>query len=401
MSAYRGLVCGACSLLVALAVGGCGGGGSSRHAVGSSGSAVGSSESVAASSIGPVSEPNAIVAWVGEQGITKAAFAKQFATEVRDENGNNIAPVPPDFTACIPYLRKLFARAGEKPTVAVIKEECEKQYKTFLKQALEHLIAQKWIMEWAKQVGASVSNEQVDGEVKSALGSGPTRTKVEQDLAESGRTVADFVLDTKVQALAEKIRGVLRSRTEHITQAQIARYYDEHKAHFGIPEELDLEIARAGTEAEALKVKREIASGESFASVVKKLPLEQPIFSKEGLVTSYQRGLYHQIPLNDAFFAAKPNVLGGPVKIELGYYDFEIKRIHPAQQKTLAEAKATIEQELPEVLYKQALFTFIKDMRAQSKAKTSCRAGYVVQMCSQFKPSKATPPETEDPYTMG
>jgi hypothetical protein len=390
MSAYRCLVCGVCSLLLVLAVGGCGG--SSHHAAGSS-------ESAVTSPTEPVSEPNAVVVRVGEQAITKAEFANQFATEVRAEGGG-VAPVPPDFSACITYLRGVFARQGSKPTTAVIKEECEKQRQMFVRQALGHLIAQKWIMEWASAVGVTVSPEQVAKEVQKAT-SKQTPAQVAQNLAEAGRTFADFVLETKIQALAEKIRGVLRNRTEHPTQAQIARYYAENKALFGVPKLLDLEIARAGTEAEALKVKREIASGKSFASVVKKLPLEQPIFSKEGLVMGYKRGAYHQIPLNNAFFAAKPNVLSGPVKIEMGYYDFEVKRIHPAQQKTLAEAKPAIEHELPEKLYKHALFTFIKEMRARSRSRTNCRTGYVVQLCSQFKASKATPLEPEDPYTMG
>ena len=148
-------------------------------------------------------------------------------------------------------------------------------------------------------------------------------------------------------------------------------------------------------------LKSEIAAGKSFASVASKLPAaHQPYFSKHGLVLDYQPGLYSETPLDHAIFAAKPNVLSGPVGISLGYYVFEVKRTLPPHQKTLAQVQATIRQELPKILYKQVLVEFIKGWRQRWTARTDCRAGYVVTHCRQYRPPIGVRPPNEDPYTL-
>ena len=196
-------------------------------------------------------------------------------------------------------------------------------------------------------------------------------------------------------ALAEKIRHLLAARTEHLTAAQVAAYYDAHRSQFGTPPRRALYIARARSEAEALKVKREIVSGRSFASVVKGLPLEQPIFTKDGFLADYEPNLYSEPPLNNAIYAAKPNVVAGPVRISLGYYVFEVKRLIPAVPEPFKQAQATIRAQLPNELYKQALRTFVARSRARWRSKTKCRAGYVVAKCA------GAPLGFEDPYTLG
>ena len=148
-----------------------------------------------------------------------------------------------------------------------------------------------------------------------------------------------------------------------------------------------------------MKAKREIASGKSFATVAKKIPLQQPIFSKDGAVLNYEPGMYREEPLDHAIFAAKPNVLSGPVAINLGYYVFEVKRTYPAQQKTLAQSEAAIKAELPQSLYLQALTSFITKWRERWTAQTDCQPGYVVPKCSQYKLPAGSSPEAEDPYT--
>ncbi len=128
--------------------------------------------------------------------------------------------------------------------------------------------------------------------------------------------------------------------------------------------------------------------------------MSHPVVGGEGLVLGYEPGLYREPPLDHAIFVAKPNVLSGPVGISLGYYVFEVKRTYPPHQKTLAQAQATIRQQLPDKAYKQALVAFIKGWRVRWKAKTDCQAGYVVVKCRQFKASGAAQLEKEDPYTL-
>jgi foldase protein PrsA len=392
--ADRSLACAASFLIAIFALSACGGG-ASRHSVQRSGS-------VAALSADPTAEPNAVVVRVGGHAITKAMFAHAFAGLVKSEGPNAVAPVPPDFAACIKHVEAASAQSpptGSKPSVAQLKGDCQQQYQKFEKEALDSLILEQWVIGGAAEEGVYVSDQELEQQLKKAE-AGQSQAQAARELATSGRTLADFARETKVQLLGEGIRHVLAKRTGHVTTAQVVNYYNENKRLFSVPKRRDLEIVRAGTEAEARKIKNEIASGKTFASVAKNLPLaHRPVFSREGVVLNYEPGLYREPPLDHAIFTAKPNVLSGPVGISLGYYVFEVKRTYPPHQKTLAQAQAAIRQQLPDKAYKQALVAFVREWRKRWRARTDCRAGYVVAKCRQFKASSAASLEEEDPYS--
>jgi parvulin-like peptidyl-prolyl isomerase len=346
MTAYRNLSSAAALLAATFALSACGSG-ASRHGTTASGSATAPSLATPRTP-DPGVEPNAVVASVGGHAITKAMYEHALA-----DRG----------------------------------------------AALNFLIVQQWVIGGAAEEGVHVSDRELKQELKSVL-RGQSQAQAEKELAKTGLTWADFVLERKEQLLAEGIRHLLRRKTAHPTQAQIASYYDHNKKLFGVPKRRDLQIVRAASEAEARKLKSEIAAGRSFASVASKLPAaHQPYFSKEGSVLGYEPGLYSEPPLDHAIFAAKPNVLSGPVGISLGYYVFEVKRTHPPQQKTLAQVQAAIKQQLPEILYKRALAAFVRGWRHRWRARTDCRPGYVVTKCRQYRPV-GVPAPNEDPYTL-
>jgi len=359
MSTYRSrnLASGAALLAVTLTLSACGGA-SSRHSAQSSGSTTQPSATTQpAPDPGP--EPNAVIASVAGHAITRAIYAHALAD------------------------------------------------RKSLWLALDFLIAQQWVIGGAAELGVHVSDLELKEGLKAAVGN-QSQAEVAKELANTGLTRADFVLETKQQLLAEGIRKVLRRRTEHPTQAQIASYYDHNKQLFGVAERRDLEIVRAPSEAKARKLKGEIAAGKSFASVVRPLqPSSQPFLSKEGLVLGLEPGVYHQPPLNHAIFAAKANVLSGPVKAKellaagpsIGYFVFEVKRIHPPHQKTLAQVEASARKQLSEILYKQALVAYIKSWRQRWRARTDCQRGYLVPKCRQYI-AAGLPAANEDPYTL-
>jgi hypothetical protein len=323
--------------------------------------------------------------------ITQARFAHALAGVEKFEQLNGIAPVPPDFTACIKHGE---ATSGSPtPPRSQLKAACEAQYQVLVKQALDPLISERWVIAEAAELDVRVGEAQLHKYLVQQEG-GHSRAEVLEQLGTHGETLPEFVLESKAQLLAEGILHLIAHRTEHLTQAQIASYYDAHRSQFGTPPRRDLHIARTATEAEALEVKREIEAGESFASVVKRLPIEQPIFSKNGFLHEYRPGLYREPPLDRAIFAAKSDVLSGPVKIYLGSYVFEVTHVYPAVPEPLAQAQATIRAQLPHQLDSQALVAFIHSWRARWKARTRCSAGYLVPKC------KGGPSEVEDPNTL-
>jgi hypothetical protein len=277
--------------------------------------------------------------------------------------------------------------------VAALRSQCSAEYQTIVERVLEPLITDQWVIGGAAELGLSVSAGEVAREVRNEE-KGASRAAIVRELAGTGRTLADWVLEVRAFLLGEKIRALFARRTSRVTQAQVAEYYRVNRRLFELPERRELAIVHAGSEAQALRARRELAGGESFASVQGTLG-EPPVFSRGGVIAGYEPGLYHQGPLNDAILAARPNVLSGPVHIFLGYYVFEVKRIIPAVVKPLAQVQAAIRGELPKMSYKRAFAAFVKAWRLKWVARTDCLPGYVVINCSEFGP-----PEMEDPYTL-
>jgi foldase protein PrsA len=388
--AYRSLTCGAAALATTLALSACGG--TTHHLVTQSAS-VGAAKPAAIPTIAPVSEPNAVVARVGGYAITRAQFVPRMLAQKKSTGP--YAPVPPDFTACIAHLKATAAATGEsasKSSLANLTTQCRGEYEGLEQNALEPLITDQWVIGGAAEEGVAVSQREVEAEIKNDE-KGQSQ-EVARELAATGRTAADWALEMRAFLLGEKIRDVFIKQTSHVSQAQIARYYDEHESLYEVPESRELEIVHANGKSEALKAKKELAGGESFATVAKTLP-EPALFSKAGVIAAYEPDLYHQAPLNNAILAAKPNVLSGPVRIFLGYYVFEVKRIVPAVVKPLAQVEDTIRQALPKLLYKRAFAAWVKSWRRRWVARTDCRPGFVVVNCRQFGP-----PLEEDPYTL-
>jgi parvulin-like peptidyl-prolyl isomerase len=370
------------------------GGGAARPQAGNTGPA-------ATSTVDPGGEPNAVIVAVGAHPITRATFDHVFSGLVRSQGPGAVAPVPPDFSACIKHLEATSAASqanGSTSSTAALKSACQSEYQKFEKQALDSLIVQQWVIGGAAEAGVTISRDEVARAVRKAE-AGKSPQQVEQVLANTGRTLADFEVGTRVMLLGEAIRNLFKQRTRHVSDALVAKYYDEHKSGFAVPKGRALEIVRAGSKAEALKIKAEIAAGRSFASVARTLQASlQPIYSKGGFVRRYEPRLYQEAPLDHAIFAARPSVLSGPVGISLGYYVFRVTRTYPPHQYTFAEVQSRIRAELSNLLYKQELTSFITTWRRRWRPRTDCQPGYVVPKCRQFS-SSSSKPEQEDPYT--
>jgi foldase protein PrsA len=100
--------------------------------------------------------------------------------------------------------------------------------------------------------------------------------------------------------------------------------------------------------------------------------------------------------VREAVFGAPRGALGGPLKTDAGHYVFQVTKISPPTDQSLAEAKANIRQFLTLRRQKEAVEAFFTDLGKKWKARTDCREGYVIQDCRNAPPSTkplgTTPP---------
>lgn len=404
---YTGLgslaMCGALSrwfmlgtvLASAIGLAACGGGGSTTKS-GSTGDPPGEAAQAPPSK----SDSGRVAIRVGSSVITVGMLDHWMAVQ---EGSEPLAP--PRFTACVAHLQATGGTSGSpsatgaaKPSEAQLKASCEQSYQELRVLGLDRYIVGAWVIGGARELGVAISHRELERKLAPVkkIARDPN-TRYGSYLAKSGRTIADVEYLVQTDLDSEAIRTAFKRRVGPITAARVRNYYERHKSLYFTPEKRDLGIAATRTKAEALALRRKVAAGESFARVVKGSSWAQPVSSNNGVVLGLESGFYHEQSLNHAIFTAKPGVLTGPINTVIGYYVFDVKRIHPADQKPLSAVAPSLNAMLPGVLAQEALVNYIKRWRAKWTPRTDCSPGYVVQKCRQFEASAAAP---EDPYTL-
>jgi parvulin-like peptidyl-prolyl isomerase len=244
------------------------------------------------------------------------------------------------------------------------------------------LIFSRWVIGQANELGVRVSPGEANQQLRLRRFSeleGRPYDKLSRDsrltglLSDRRLPEADQLWLMKLGILAwrlERIR-VSQARSE-VTGSQIATYYREHKSHLLVPETRDLESVMTKRAAGARRAKREIESGKSFLDVARRLNVSPEGGLHVGLVRGAGEPNFEQVVFN-----ARPHVLLGPIEQQL-FYVFEVLKITPAHEQTLAEAHEAIRRLLGT---RQALRRLTGKIDAIWSARTTCLPAARVRAC--------------------
>lgn len=341
--------------------------------------------------------PSDAVVQVNGSPITKATFnhwmrVAASASTAATGASTPAVPEPPAYSTCIAHLKAIEPKPvkGQKPkTEAQLKAECEQQYKAYQQQVLGFLIVVEWLVGEAKEKGVELSDHEVVkrfNELKKR--EFPKEAEFQKFLASTGYTISDLLLRVKQSMIETKLQESITKGHKTVSEAEVSKYYEEHKSQYGQPERRDLRVVLTKGEAEASKAKSEISSGKSFASVAKSKSIDPTSKETGGELPGVVKG-EEQPALSKVVFSAKKGVLSGPVKTPFGYYVFEVKTIHPATQQPLSQVKTTIKQQLQTTGTQKAFEKFTMEFKKKWEGRTECRDGYVVKDCKGYKAPKA------------
>lgn len=342
--------------------------------------------------------PGDAVVQVSGTPITKSAFEHwmKVASASNKQAGSTeatVVPEPPNFTACVARLAKIApkpAKGQAAPTTAKLKSECQIQYKALQTEVLGFLISSQWVIAEASALGVKLSDAEVKKEfAKIRSEEFPKASEFEKFLSTSGQSVSDLLLRVKLNLLSQKIEKQIIKNKSKVTQAQIAKYYNDNKSRYGTPEKRNVQIILTKTEAAASAAKKEVQSGKSFASVAKKVSIDPTSKANGGLLKEVVKG-EEEKALDTAIFSTAKNVLSGPVKTPFGYYIFEVLSATAGTQQPLSKVQATIKQQLISSGQQSALTKFTKEFKKKWQSKTECRSGYMAADCKGYKAPKTT-----------
>jgi foldase protein PrsA len=244
-------------------------------------------------------------------------------------------------------------------------------------RALAFLVSSAWLAEEATARRIVISDQEVQRLVAGKQAAAGGAAEFRGFLEASGETAGDVRFEARRELAAAKLRRTIRESARLIGAGQIADYYTQHKGLFVIPEQRRAMIETRTGRVAIERVKRRVEAGASLISAG-----ERKV--GEGWITvSSPPG--HRGPLERAIYAARVNTLTGPVKEDVDYSLFEIKHITPGRQQTLPEVRERIRRKLSAERQQRALAEFARQWQSRWSARTSCRAGYVIPGCRQYK----------------
>jgi hypothetical protein len=238
-------------------------------------------------------------------------------------------------------------------------------------QALEILISADWLAGEAVREGLPISSNVVRqvAEPRAAV------SKVFGNFTAAGLANPDAEFLARAVLAAQEIRRAIFNRLPAATEAEIAGYYAKHHRMLHREETRTVHlIEQLRSRSAALALARRLGTGQRFANstgeetVNAQTPQEEKSNLDGGLVR--------------AIFSASPHKLGGPVRYAGHWVIFVVQSVNHGPYILPAGATAVTEM-LNKAHRQAALKAFFSRYQREWKAKTTCRAGFVVPDCSE------------------
>jgi peptidyl-prolyl cis-trans isomerase SurA len=244
------------------------------------------------------------------------------------------------------------------------------------KNALRDLIDQSLLVQRAKDMGISVKPE-----VIKQLDQIRTQNKLEsiealeKAVTSEGMNWEDFQSNIENHLLTQKVIGSEVGSHITITDDEVTKYYEAHKAEFVRPEQVALREIQVSTQGKgadelpALKKKAETAlkrvqDGEDFGEIAKRYS-DSSTKDQGGYLGMYKRGELAK-ELEDKVFAMKRNQLTEVLETKQGYLILQVLEHYDEGQQSLDKVRNEINEKLYGARMEPALRAYLKTLREQS-----------------------------------
>jgi foldase protein PrsA len=254
--------------------------------------------------------------------------------------------------------------------------------------ALSFLLLARWLTGQAAAEGGAVPSATVERSVRE-------RREAEggeftHGLKSTGQTVADARLEVQAELAAEAIGRTLTRRAEQITLREELALYRGDPARFQLPEQRLTDLfEHQPSRAAAAAVLRRFRLGPRFVhhATNHELLFLRPTIDRE------------QAAVLRAIFATRVGVANGPMRFQKLWTVFAVRRIVPPRPLPFAIARPRVEATLIAERQRTLTAAYIDRFRRRWRARTRCRAGYVVRECRQYKGSMQGGPT--NPFSIG
>src|SRR6266481_4462786 len=244
------------------------------------------------------------------------------------------------------------------------------------KNTLRELIDQSLLVQRAKDMGVSVEPELIKRlDAIRTDNKLPSMEALEEAVKGQGMNFEDFKNNIKNTLLTQRVISSEVGSHIAVSDDEVSKYYEAHKAEFVRPEQVALREIVVSTEGKKpeelpdLKKKAETAlkrvqDGEDFGEIAKRLS-DGSTKSQGGFLGIYKRGELSK-ELEDKVFQMKRNQLTDVMETRQGYLVLQVLEHYDEGEQSLPKVKNEIMDKLYSGRMEPAMREYLKTLREQS-----------------------------------
>lgn len=297
-------------------------------------------------------------------------------------------PDPPSYTTCAERLARqaAAARARSRPTASQLKAQCRQIDETLRDRSIAQLVQMVWLEGETKRLGIEVTDAEIARAKRAAF---PRAGDMQRTLRQLGMTERDVDFQLRFNQAGTKITEYIQRRPVDVGEAEIAAYYARNREQFAVPERRDLELILTRGKAQADEARRAVEGGTAWSAAARRWSTDALSKGNGGRLLGVARGQQDRA-LDAAAFDARTGVVTGPVRGQFGWYVVRVTRVTPAKQSSLAESREQIAQQLRQQESQRAMQEYAREFQDAWTAKTNCRSGFVIAICSNAPRPRTT-----------
>lgn len=238
--------------------------------------------------------------------------------------------------------------------------------KTGGEQTLSGMIEKELVNQEAKKANVTITQADLDEELKNYTESFGGEENLNQALASYGMTKDDLFESIEMNL---KLTKLLEPQIT-VTDEQIKQTFDENKEAFNTPEQVRTSVIVVATEDEAKEIAKQLKEGADFAELAKSKSLDTATKDSGGDTNFYGRGEKEEA-VETAAFNLQKDEISEPVKTTQGYEIIKLTDRKEAQTATLEEKKDEIRKNLVAQQVSQLAGTWLEETKSKATIKNT------------------------------
>lgn len=315
---------------------------------------------------------------VGQEASAGPVMNKYGAADGSGNNGSNgsksgkgwmIASIVLAAALIVVLIKPPFPQTDAKKAVATVngtditkQELYDKLVEAGGEQTLQSLITTKLVDQEAEKAKVTVTDADIDSEIKDLQEQFGGEEGLNSALAQSGMTIDDLKKQMPMQV---QIRKLLEPKVK-VTDDEIKKSFETNKASYNTEEEVRASHILVKTEAEAKAILKELEGGADFAKLASEKSEDTGSKANGGDLNFFKRG--DMVPeFSDAAFKLKVGETSGAVKSDFGYHIIKVTDRKEAHTATLEEKKEEIRDTLTNQKISEMSQQWLEDLKTNAK----------------------------------